>query len=306
LTPAFTLDEEAAALIDRDRPDDVGGGARNQTVLVQANSPEMNRGNTARYTANARPGALVQYMPGGSRLVHDGDNGFVIFPLVCVRCWYVWPASREEIGPPIDKLWQRPPKNEADWLSGGPIKDGLYYISGPRKGLKLEENWEIHGFVGGVETVFAFKGKSTRIGREMVRRCANTSLRMGLPQGGTKLVAGAPLTVWRITSTQEQGELGPYYVALAEFLGKLGDAAGPSYGQWKESETRRVDLLDELVAGGMPLLNLHDPKPMLEDRYAKRSQSRGTHDDDGHNPPVPPGPEPERTLADDFAEEVPF
>jgi hypothetical protein len=204
----------------------------------------------------------------------------------------VWPSSREEGSQPIDKLWQRPPRTEADWIKGGPMKEGLYYISGPRKGLFIAENWEFHCILGEHETVIRFNGSATTRGREMARRCANSSVQMQLSDGSPQRVAGAPLTVWKITTMQEQGGFGPYWVPVPEMLGKLGEAAGPSFAEWQELERRRVELQEELVAGGMPLLAMHTPEKMLEDRAAKRSSSRDHTIDDDFNPPAPPVADP--------------
>ena len=292
----FKLNASTAALVTNDTPDQIGRAAR-LTLIVQPPSPELVKGN-ARYTLKAAPGCFVQTTTDGDRVVHDGTAGIIIYPLVCEHYFLEWPASREEVGPPLSKTYVRPPKALVDWRTPeehGVAKEGLQVLAGPNKGNRVVETWAIHGVVGGHETEFRFSGMATTTGRDMAKRAAFASVVMEGPDGKDRRVYGAPLTRFRITTERRTGPLGTYYLPVVEYLGRLGEAAGPTFEQWQALQERRLALQAELVAAGMPLLAMHVPEQAALTKHAPR-------EDDGSNLPSTVAPLP---LARDWTPPAP-
>jgi hypothetical protein len=292
----FKLNASTAALVTSDVRDQVGVIFR-LTLIVQPVSPETIKGN-ARYTPGATSGCIVQVTTDGDRVVHSGETGVVFYPTIVEHYWLMWPATREEIGPPLAKLYVCPPRTVADWLKpeeDGVAKEGLYFTAGPYKGNRLNEVWAIFGVIGDHETEFRFQGKAVPIGRDMARQASSASVVMEGPDGKDKRVYGAPLTCFRITTERKTNALGTYYLPVVEYLGRLGEVAGPTFEQWQALQERRLSKQAELVAAGMPLLAMHVPEQAALTKHADK-------EDDGSNLPSTVAPLP---LARDWTPPAP-
>jgi hypothetical protein len=213
---------------------------RQSVTLCHGMSPELMVGGS-RFTPGAAIGDYV-VPQGDKRVVFRGSTGFAaqIIGFDLSHPEYTVGVGAGDRGVFVCDHGRQGPE-DMRWFKEGEknvAKQGYYRVNGGQPGNKVVPTITAYMLVNGHGVAYAMYGTAYPIGRDLVTRAERLRVKATGPDGKPEELKGCTLGKFLFTSRFEKKAY-TYPVPVAEILGKLGEAGGPTLEEWRKIQPLR-------------------------------------------------------------------